>query len=142
MRFNTTVADKFGKGGLARLSQTRFTTGEKVMKKVIAVAAVALAVTLVGSAEPVQAGHCSSSFGGSNAYSSFGFRPSYSSFSNRSSGYSRGYSTFGRPSYGGFGYSRPGFSISIGSGRTSFGFGRSYGRGHSHGRSRFGSHRH
>ena len=82
------------------------------MKKVLALATVAAALTFVGTTNTAQADHCPT-FGRSGV--SFGF----SSRSYRPNYYrpSYGYNPyrFSRPSSG-FSYSRPGFSISIGSG--------------------------
>lgn len=107
------------------------------MKKVLALATVAAALTLTGAVDTARAEHCPT-YGRSGGGISFGFssrsyRPSYY---RPSYGYSR-YS-YSRPSSG-FTYARPGFSISIGNRyRPSYGYSRFGGYGRS---SHFG-HRH
>lgn len=100
------------------------------MKRRIALGAVVAAVALMSSMDSAKADH-SRSFGRSSGFSSgIYFRPSYSrGFSNSyyRPSYSYGRSSYYRPSYGHSLYSRPGFSITFGSGRSGFSFGRSYG---------------
>lgn len=115
------------------------------MKKLLILTVTAAAVTLMGTADTVQADHCrsggssfgvfGSSFGPSYgysyqpAYTNYGYRPSYSSYGYRPSYYG------GRSYFGGgsaIGFSGRGFSISIGSGfRPSYG-GRGSHFGHRH----------
>ena len=123
---------------LAGRWETRFR--RRAMKRRIALGAVVAAVALMGSLDSAKADHCqtyrpSYSYGHSTSY----YQPSYS-YGHSSSYYRPSYSyghssSFYRPSYG-HSYSRPGFSISIGSGRSGFSFGRSY--GHSSRRSHSG----
>jgi len=104
------------------------------MTRLLALGTVVAALTLVGAADTARADHCSSygrSGGSSFGFSSRSYRPSYYRPSYSSYGY--GYS---RPSSGVY-YSRPGFSISIGSGRSRYG---SYGYSRSRYGSSFGSH--
>lgn len=94
------------------------------MKKVLALATIAAALTLVGTTSTAQADH-NRSFGRSGI--SFGFttrsyRPSYYRPS-----YNYGYNRYGYGRAGAFTYARPGFSISIGNGgyyRPSYGYSR------------------
>ena len=102
------------------------------MKKVLALATVAAALTLVGTTSTAQADHNRSvgRSGVSFGFSTRSYRPSYY---RPSYGYNR-YS-YSRPSSG-FTYARPGFSISVGNGgyyRPSYGYSR-----FSSGSSRFG----
>lgn len=107
----------------------------RVMKRRIALGAVVAAVALMGSLDSAKADHCptyrpSYSYGYSGSY----YRPGYS-YGYSNSYYRPSYSY--RPTYGysqpSFGYSRPGFSITFGSGRSGFSFGRSYGHSGHHG---------
>jgi hypothetical protein len=106
------------------------------MKRRIALGAVVAAVALMGSMDSAKADHCSPYGGRSYGFSSGSYyQPSYSSGYSNSyyrPSYSYGHSSsYYRPSYG-HSYSRPGLSITFGSGRSGFSFGRSYGRsGHS-----------
>ena len=87
------------------------------MTRLLALGTVVAALTLVGVTDTARADHCRSFGRGSGlsfGFSSRSYRPSYSSY---------GYG-FRRPSSGVY-YSRPGFSISIGSGRSRFGYGQS-----------------
>ncbi len=101
------------------------------MKRRIALGAVVAAVAMMSSMDLAKADHCRSS-GRSFGFSSRNiYRPSYSyGYSNYARpSYNYGYSnSFYRPSYGHSFYSRPGLSITFGSGRSGFSFGRSYGR--------------
>lgn len=97
------------------------------MKRILTLGTIVAALALVGTVDTARADHCSSygrspSFGYSN-YSSRSYSPRYSQPSYGYGGY--GYS---RPSSGIY-YSRPGFSISIGSGYRSSGFSRYRSRG-------------
>ena len=110
------------------------------MKRRIALGAIVAAVALMGSMDSAKADSCSLYGGRSYGFSSGSYyRPSFS-YGHRSSYYRPSYSyghrsSYCRPSYG-HSYSRPGFSITFGSGRSGFSFGRSYGRsshyGHDH----------
>ena len=91
------------------------------MTRLLALGTVVAALTLVGAVDTARADHCSS-YGRSSGLSSY-------------SSYGYGYS---RPSSGIY-YSRPGFSISIGSGHSRYG---SYGYSRSRYGSLFGSHYH
>ena len=102
------------------------------MKRRIALGAVVAAVAMMSSMDSAKADHNHGrSFGRSSGFSSgIYFRPSYNygysnSYYRPSYGYGR--SSFYRPSYGHSLYSRPGLSITFGSGRSGFSFGRSFG---------------
>ena len=113
------------------------------MKRRIALGAIVAAVALMGSMDSAKADSCSRYGGRSYGFSSGSYyRPSYSygHSSYYRPSYSYGHSNCYRPSYSyghrssyyrpsyGHSYSRPGFSITFGSGRSGISFGRSYGR--------------
>ncbi|MDA0283057.1 MAG: hypothetical protein O3B13_16410 [Planctomycetota bacterium] len=118
------------------------------MKRQLALGAVVAAVALMGSLDSARADHCSSYSQGygysSNSYytPNYSYQPRYNHqqvYSHGSYGNYGNYGGYYRPSYG-HSYVRPGFSISIGSGRSLFSFGSSFGNsGHRHSS---GGHRH
>ena len=116
------------------------------MKRRIALGAVVAAVALMGSMDSAKADHCPT-YSRSSGYSSGSYyQPSYNygysnSYYQPSYNYGYGQSSYYRPSYG-HSYSRPGLSITFGSGRSGFSFGRSYGHSGHSGRSSHRGHRH
>ncbi len=104
------------------------------MRKLILLAMLAVGALMVGATSEAKADHrCGSGFGGGSYYRGYSYGPSY-----YAPVYSYSYvpvNSFGYayPSSG-FSYSRPGLSISIGSGYRGYNYGgyRGYGSGRHH----------
>jgi hypothetical protein len=106
------------------------------MRKLMLLAMLAVGALIVGTTSEAKADHrsgCGSGFGDGGFYSGYSFVPSY-----YAPVYTYSYGPVNSFGYAypssGFSYSRPGLSISIGSGyrNNSFGGYRGYGSGHHH----------